>query len=214
MTAAATATTLYSTMPSPIGELTLVSDGSALIGIYMTRQRPAPPNDGGIDSAAAAAAAAAVAVLPESVVRAGWVRDDHALREARRQLEAYFAGELELFDLPVTMHGTPFQLRVWEALRSIPYGETVSYAEIARRIGNATAVRAVGAANGRNPVPIVVPCHRVIGADGSLTGYGGGIERKKWLLAHEGRARSSLPGERASVDAPASGPAARSSLSK
>lgn len=208
MTAAATATTLYSTMPSPIGELTLVSDGSALIGIYMTRQRPAPPNDGGMD------AAAAVAVLPESVVRADWVRDDHGLREARRQLEAYFAGELELFDLPVAMHGTPFQLRVWEALRSIPFGETVSYAEIARRIGNATAVRAVGAANGRNPVPIVVPCHRVIGADGSLTGYGGGIERKKWLLAHEGRARPSLPDERASDDAAASGPAARSSLSK
>ena len=182
MTTATTEMILYSTMPSPIGELTLASDGSALVGIYMTKQ---PPRSGDGDGTMGLAPGTSV----EGIVRADWVRDDHALRDARRQLEAYFAGDLTLFDLPIGLHGTPFQLQVWEALRSIPYGETVSYAEIARRIGNTTAVRAVGAANGRNPVPIIVPCHRVIGADGSLTGYGGGVERKQWLLEHEGRVR-------------------------
>ena len=180
MSTATMKTTFYSTMPSPIGELTLVSDGSALIGIYMERRLQEPPEpENGI----------AAGSRPEGWVREGWIRDDDVLGEARRQLAAYFDGTLTAFDLPIDMRGTPFQLQVWEALRSIPFGETVSYAEIARRIGNATAVRAVGAANGRNPVSIIVPCHRVIGADGSLTGYGGGIERKKWLLAHEERLR-------------------------
>ena len=104
-------------------------------------------------------------------------------------LRDYFAGNLAAIDgLPVAFEGTPFQVAVWKALREIPCGETRSYGEIARRIGKPEAVRAVGLANGSNPVGIVVPCHRVIGADGSLTGYGGGIERKKWLLAHESRA--------------------------
>jgi methylated-DNA-[protein]-cysteine S-methyltransferase len=117
------------------------------------------------------------------------VHNPHGLRAA---LEAYFAGQLDAIDrLPVLSGGTPFQRRVWNALREIPCGETWSYSQLARRTGNPAAVRAVGLANGANPVGIVVPCHRVIGADGSLTGYGGGLERKRWLLAHE-RARCSL----------------------
>lgn len=108
-------------------------------------------------------------------------------------LERYFAGELSALEgLPVMLEGTPFQRQVWEALRTIPCGQTRSYGELARQIGRPTAVRAVGLANGQNPVAVVVPCHRVIGADGSLTGYGGGIERKQWLLNHERRAASQL----------------------
>ena len=107
------------------------------------------------------------------------------LTEAVRQLHAYFAGTLTDFDLPLRLTGTPFQLQCWEALRSIPYGETISYGEQARRIGKPKATRAVGGANHRNPLCIVVPCHRVIGADGSLTGYGEGLDMKRWLLAHE-----------------------------
>ena len=110
------------------------------------------------------------------------------LDEAARQLDAYFAGELVAFDLPLELNGSEFNRRCWLALASIPYGQTVSYGEQARRLGlGHDAARAVGAANGRNPLPIVLPCHRVIGADGSLTGYGGGLERKKWLLEHEQR---------------------------
>jgi methylated-DNA-[protein]-cysteine S-methyltransferase len=105
--------------------------------------------------------------------------------EVRAQLQAYFAGELTQFNLPLSPQGTPFQLRVWDALRDIDYGRTESYGQLARRLGDAKATRAVGAANGRNPLPIVVPCHRVIGSDGSLTGFGGGIERKRFLLALE-----------------------------
>ena len=106
-------------------------------------------------------------------------------RAVREQLDAYFAGELETFDVPLALHGTPFQQSVWEQLTRIPYGETISYSELARRLGDPKLVRAVGLANGRNPVSIIVPCHRVIGADGSLVGYGGGLERKRWLLEHE-----------------------------
>jgi methylated-DNA-[protein]-cysteine S-methyltransferase len=114
-----------------------------------------------------------------------WRRDDSSLRTIRDQLCAYFAGELCEFDLPIRMAGTPFQRLVWQGLRTIPYGVTISYAELARRVGHPGAARAVGAANGRNPIGIVVPCHRVIGADGTLTGYGGGLDRKQWLLEHE-----------------------------
>jgi methylated-DNA-[protein]-cysteine S-methyltransferase len=113
--------------------------------------------------------------------------DDATLREARRQLEAYFAGESHDFSLPLAPEGTPFQRRVWKALEAIPYGETTSYGEIAAAIGSPGSARAVGAANGAKPIPIVVPCHRVIGRDGSLTGYGGGMDRKKTLLALEAR---------------------------
>ena len=102
----------------------------------------------------------------------------------------YFAGGRTDFDVPLELAGTDFQRRVWSALRDIPYGETISYGELARRVGNPGAVRAVGLANGRNPVAIIVPCHRVIGADGSLTGYGGGLDRKAWLLDHEAANRA------------------------
>lgn len=103
------------------------------------------------------------------------------------QLEEYFAGSRKTFDLDLAPHGTPFQLAVWNELMNVGYGETITYAELAQRIGKPNAVRAVGAANGANPIPLIVPCHRVIGSNGTLTGYGGGIERKQWLLAHEGR---------------------------
>ena len=152
--------TIYTMMDSPIGELTLIGDGAALTGLYMERRQ---------------------------ALDAGWVRDDAALAEARRQMEAYFAGELTTFEVPLAPRGTAFQEKVWQALRTIPYGTTASYRDIAIQVGNPTAVRAVGAANGRNPISIIVPCHRVIGANGSLTGYGGGMERKRWLLDLEAR---------------------------
>jgi methylated-DNA-[protein]-cysteine S-methyltransferase len=113
------------------------------------------------------------------------VQDDAGFREVRDQLRAYFEGELHEFELPLRMKGTDFQRRVWKELMNIPFGMTISYAEQARRIGRPGAARAVGAANGRNPISIVVPCHRVIGANGTLTGYGGGLDRKQWLLEHE-----------------------------
>ena len=114
-----------------------------------------------------------------------WSRDDTAFAEARRQLAEYFDGSRQAFDLSLAPRGTEFQLAVWEALRQIPYGATCSYQDIAERIGRPTAVRAVGAANGRNPLPIVVPCHRVIGRNGSLTGFGGGLPAKQFLLGLE-----------------------------
>ncbi|WP_241778103.1 methylated-DNA--[protein]-cysteine S-methyltransferase [Streptomyces sp. CT34] len=147
-----------------MGPLTLVADGDALTGLYMTDQRHRPPQEtfGSPADPADPPFAATIA-----------------------QLRAYFRGELTTFDLPLALHGTPFQRRVWAALRTIPYGETVSYGRLAERLGVPTAARAVGLANGRNPVGIIVPCHRVVGADGSLTGYGGGLDRKRRLLAFE-----------------------------
>ncbi len=160
----------YSQTESPIGLLILQSDGEALTGIYMTGaylDAPSRP--------------------PRDLDR--WVLDPTAapLREAVRQLGEYFEGERREFDLPLRLDGTEFQTRAWRNLMEIPYGKTRCYGEQAARIGNPKASRAVGLANGRNPIPIVVPCHRVIGADGSLTGFGGGIARKRWLLAHEER---------------------------
>jgi methylated-DNA-[protein]-cysteine S-methyltransferase len=114
-----------------------------------------------------------------------WVRDDSAFDDVRTQLAEYFAGQRTEFDLPLHMVGTAFQRRVWAALLEIPCGETTSYGALAETIGVPGAARAVGLANGQNPVPIIVPCHRVIGADGSLTGYGGGLDAKRWLLGHE-----------------------------
>lgn len=108
-------------------------------------------------------------------------------RAVAAQLRDYFAGKRHAFDLPLSLRGTEFQRAVWNELLAVPYGETITYAELARLIGRPSAIRAVGAANGANPIPIIIPCHRVIGSDGTLTGYGGGIERKQWLLAHEGR---------------------------
>ncbi len=124
--------------------------------------------------------------------RASWKRDANALREPREQLLAYFAGERNTFDLPLAPQGTPFQLKVWKTLAQIPYGATWSYSQLAARVGSPKAVRAVGSANGRNPLPIVLPCHRVIGSDGSLTGFGGGLPLKQFLLEHEGVGQARL----------------------
>jgi methylated-DNA-[protein]-cysteine S-methyltransferase len=152
---------LYTSVESPIGELLLVGDGRALHGLAMqggrTRVEPQP----------------------------GWRRADEPFGAVRDQLDEYFAGERTEFELAVELRGTPFQRKVWNALREIPYGTTISYGELARRVGRPNGARAVGAANGRNPVAVVVPCHRVIGADGSLTGFGGGVERKRLLLGLE-----------------------------
>jgi methylated-DNA-[protein]-cysteine S-methyltransferase len=164
----------YVIVDSPIGRLLLQTDGVSLTGLYM--DVPGRPFPGMNDS--------------EEDANTG------PLPEAVRQLEEYFAGNRRDFDLPLYLNGTLFQQRVWRALTEIPYGETWSYGELAKRIGNPNASRAVGLANGRNPIAILVPCHRVIGADGSLTGYGGGVERKQWLLAHEGLHQFGRPAER------------------
>ena len=153
--------TFYSTMPSPVGEIVFVGEGEEINRLFFSD--PAYP----------------VTIDP------AWKRDDDRFAAARRQLEEYFAGERTDFDLPLAPVGTPFQQDVWRALREIPYGVTTSYAAIAVRIGRPSAVRAVGAANGRNPIGLVVPCHRVIGANGKLVGYAGGLDRKAWLLDHE-----------------------------
>lgn len=180
MTQAATTspTTITTSMDSPIGELTLTAVGGVLTGMHMSEQRHAPK-------------------LP-----AGCERDDAGLAHVVEQLNAYFAGELTDFEIPMEMRGTDFQRRVWSALCEIPYGETISYGELARRVGSPNGSRAVGLANGRNPVAIIVPCHRVIGADGSLTGYGGGLDRKVWLLEHEAahRSRPARSGRQAQMD--------------
>jgi methylated-DNA-[protein]-cysteine S-methyltransferase len=153
----------FTTYESPIQLLRLVADGRSLMGLYMISEKHllASHRD---------------EVEDESV---------EPFPETKRQLTAYFAGSLTEFDLPLQMQGTIFQQRIWEALRTIPYGTTLSYGALAQQIGQPKASRAVGLANGRNPVSIIVPCHRVIGANGKLTGYGGGIERKQWLLNHE-----------------------------
>lgn len=166
---------IHDLFDSPVGGLLLAADDAGLTEIqFEPHRRPAPASGGSPRPTDGASAAA------------------RTIAEARAQLTAYFAGELDTFALPLAAHGTPFQERVWAALRDIPFGETISYAELARRVGEPRAVRAVGGANGRNPLPVVVPCHRVIGADGSLTGFGGGMERKRWLLDHEGALREPL----------------------
>jgi methylated-DNA-[protein]-cysteine S-methyltransferase len=154
--------TYYSELPSPLGPITLRASSRGLSGIFLENGRHAPPRP------------------------ADWLPDHDTLADARTQLAEYFAGARTSFDLALDLSsGTPFQQRVWTALLTIPHGETVSYGEIARRIGQPKAVRAVGLANGRNPICIVVPCHRVIGANGALTGYGGGLDRKQALLTLE-----------------------------
>ncbi|MGH2986325.1 MAG: methylated-DNA--[protein]-cysteine S-methyltransferase [Solirubrobacterales bacterium] len=156
-----TETLIYTTLESPIGELLLVGDGERLRGLHFQHGR-----------------------RPMRVENS-WRRAEEPFARARDQLGEYFAGERDEFELPATGTGTPFQRRVWAALAEIPYGETVSYGELARRIGRPAASRAVGMANGRNPISIVTPCHRVVGSDGALTGYGGGVERKRFLLELE-----------------------------
>jgi methylated-DNA-[protein]-cysteine S-methyltransferase len=168
----ATAETLFTRMTSPVGELLLVGErrgrGVALRGVYFAK------------------AAHAEGVLPRDA------REDAGpFAKVIEQLGAYFAGERTSFDLPLAPHGTDFQQKVWRALAAIPYGETTTYAAIAKKIGKPRAVRAVGAANGRNPLSIVVPCHRVIGNDGTLTGYAGGLPNKKRLLELESPASAS-----------------------
>jgi methylated-DNA-[protein]-cysteine S-methyltransferase len=122
-----------------------------------------------------------------------WQRDPEKFQDVSAQLTAYFAGDLREFDLPLAAPGTDFQRRVWRELMQIPFGRSISYGELARRIGKPAASRAVGRANGQNPISIIVPCHRVIGADGTLTGYGAGLDRKRWLLDHEAGQRSLVP---------------------
>ena len=153
----------HTVVESPVGPLTLVAVDGVLAGLMMTEQRHAPG--------------------PETF----GVRDFAPFAEPARQLDEYFAGDRTEFDLELALAGTPFQQRVWKELQAIGYGETISYGRLAERIGQPTAFRAVGLANGKNPVGIIVPCHRVVGSDGSLTGYGGGLERKQFLLALEQR---------------------------
>jgi methylated-DNA-[protein]-cysteine S-methyltransferase len=158
---------LYDIVDSPVGRLLLTGDERALTGLYLL--------DAGSHSAS---------------VQPGWIRRAGGFGAADTQLGEYFAGSRTEFDLPLAPHGTPFQLAVWEELTRIPYGTTVSYGAVAAALGKSpVASRAVGLANGRNPISIIVPCHRVIGADGSLTGYGWGVDRKEWLLRHEGAYR-------------------------
>jgi O-6-methylguanine DNA methyltransferase len=168
-TAATLTASAHTIMDSPIGPLTLVTREGGLAGLYMTQHRHMPPLG---------------TFGPEVHVTAIPV-----LARTAEQLAAYFAGDTGTFDIDLSTLGTPFQRRVWAALRDIPYGETVSYGELAAALGQPTASRAVGLANGKNPISIIVPCHRVVGADGSMTGYGGGLERKRWLLSFEGGAQ-------------------------
>jgi methylated-DNA-[protein]-cysteine S-methyltransferase len=153
----------HTVIDSPIGPLTLVATNGVLSGVYMVRQRhlPAEESFGERDP------------------------DGEVFAETGRQLNEYFAGKRRDFDLPLAFHGTPFQQRVWTALREIPYGETVSYGKLADELGQPSAARAVGLANGKNPISVIVPCHRVVGSTGGLTGYGGGLERKRYLLDFE-----------------------------
>jgi methylated-DNA-[protein]-cysteine S-methyltransferase len=156
----------YRYIHSPIGEILLAGDDDGLhyIGFPEGKGRILPQRD--------------------------WTRSDTAFADAAQQLSEYFEGRRRSFDLQLSPHGTRFQLDVLQALQAIPYGETRSYADIARTVGKPKAVRAVGAANGRNPLPIVIPCHRVVGSNGSLTGFGGGLETKRYLLELEGRHRT------------------------
>jgi methylated-DNA-[protein]-cysteine S-methyltransferase len=161
-----TANTIYSYVDSPLCKIVVQGDGQFVTGLFM-------PNHkcwSGLDPS--------------------WQRVDEPFAEIREQLAEYFAGQRQRFTVPLKLEGTPFQRRVWQELVKIPFGATITYAELARRIGRPTASRAVGHANGSNPVSILVPCHRVIGAGGQLTGYGGGFDRKQWLLDLERRVAS------------------------
>ena len=161
----------YSHTDSPVGRLLLAGDGKNLTLISFPTGHK------------------------RKQVQPGWQEDAAPFRETERQLAAYFAGELADFDLPLAPRGTPFQLAVWQALLTIPYGRTISYGQLAEKIGRPTASRAVGAANGNNPIPIIIPCHRVIGSTGKLTGFGGGVETKVKLLALERRYRPEAGGQ-------------------
>jgi methylated-DNA-[protein]-cysteine S-methyltransferase len=158
----------YTSMESPIGPLLLAGDDRGLHLVHFVNgRRPKSPSP-------------------------AWVENKNPFKEAIRQLRAYFAGKLTEFALPLVLEGTEFQLLVWRNLQKIPYGETLSYGQLAKRIGSPDAARAVGLANGSNPIPIIIPCHRVIGSNGDLTGFGGGLPIKKKLLALESRQLSFL----------------------
>ncbi len=156
-------TTYYQLHDSPTGELLLLSNGVALTALHITAGKYVP------------------------AMHVDWMRDERpVLTQTKRELDAYFLGKLRTFTMPLAPHGTDFQKRAWTALTKIPYGETRSYGQQAHSIGSPAAVRAIGAANGKNPIGIIVPCHRVIGANGSLTGYAGGLHNKEFLLKLEG----------------------------
>lgn len=156
--------TLYETfMPSPMGELRLLADSTGLRGIYYQEHKHVPT------------------LVSESA------HDHPVLLEARKQLDEYFAGERKKFDVPLALHGTPFMLRVWEVLGKIPFGTTATYKQLAESIGAPKSSRAVGRAIALNPISIILPCHRVVGSSGKLTGYAGGLSCKEWLLKYEGR---------------------------
>jgi methylated-DNA-[protein]-cysteine S-methyltransferase len=151
----------FTYLPSPLGDLLAVRDDDGLTGLYLpTGKHP-------------------------KAVHPSWTRDDDAFDDVRGQLAEYFDGTRRTFDLPLHAAGSDFQKRAWTALLDIPYGETSSYGKQAAAIGSPDGARAVGLANGQNPISIIVPCHRVVGANGSLTGYGGGLDAKRWLLSHE-----------------------------
>lgn len=151
----------FTRLSSPIGDLTLASDGAALTGLFVSGHK-------------------AIAQLPSQ-----WVRAEAPFEDVAEQLEGYWSSDLRRFSVPLAPVGTKFQQDVWAALIDIPHGETISYSELARLIDRPTAIRAVGSANARNPISIVIPCHRVVGSNGSLTGYAGDLDRKRWLLNHE-----------------------------
>jgi methylated-DNA-[protein]-cysteine S-methyltransferase len=153
--------------PSPVGDLTLTASETGLTGVWFPTSRHPKPRVEGRDDDGSGPAGALLAV-------------------ARHQLEQYFAGSRSAFDIPLEPQGSAFEVRVWDLLRTIPYGTTTTYGDLARRLGDVKASRAVGLANGKNPIPIIIPCHRVLGANGELTGFGGGLDRKRWLLEHEG----------------------------
>jgi methylated-DNA-[protein]-cysteine S-methyltransferase len=158
----------YTTMDSPLGELLLLGDDGVLHGLHMQAGRH------------------------PIRTQSSWVRDDEAFADVRKQLEEYFAGTRDRFDVKMNMDGTAFQRTVWHELTQIPYGETISYGELAKRIGRPDRARAVGTANGQNPIAVIVPCHRVIGANGKLVGYGGGLDNKRRLLELESGVASLL----------------------
>jgi methylated-DNA-[protein]-cysteine S-methyltransferase len=166
-----TATIYYSTIDAPLGRLFVQGDGQFVTGLFM------PSHKGWLG--------------PD----ASWKQSDVPFAAVREQLAEYFAGQRQQFDLPLKLAGTPFQQRVWQELVRIPFGTTITYAQLAQRVGRPTASRAVGHANSRNPISILVPCHRVIGADGKLTGYAGGLDKKQWLLAWECRATAAAAGD-------------------
>jgi len=161
---------LFINVATPVGQLTVTASDTAITGVYFATSRRGPP----------------------PTHQTGWVEaNDHSpaaelLARARQQLEEYFARSRTTFDLPLEALGSAFEHRVWNALRTIPYGTTTTYGAIAKSLGDRHATRAVGLANGKNPIPIIVPCHRVVGSKGELTGFGGGLKTKRWLLEHEG----------------------------